>query len=228
MNIRTCAALVLVLGAAPASIVACSSASTPALGSDDGGPRVNVGTVQGRADGGADASVDAAAVAVHLPDAAALDAAGLCAVAMQDGEGLQELSVEGRLPAATGGALVPGTYILTELESYQASDASLQDTDSGDGVMTGPTGYTAAKTLILDANGTFWFVEATGTEGAGLGAASTSGGVYASSGTNLVLGAACPASVAGMTNTYPYDAVGGQIALYRGAHVEIYQVQPRP
>jgi hypothetical protein len=224
MNIRTWAALALA-SASPALIFACSSSggTTPDLTTTTIPTSSSTGTGGSPpVDSGVDASVDAGiADAAMLPD---VDAAATCAAAMQEGREVEEITQDYPLADASGGSITPGTYLLTQLDTYEVIDAG----GDPEGLNSVATGYTAAKTLVLGADGTFWLVEATGTEDAGLGASMTSGGVYTVSGTNLVLASSCPPAAAGTTVMYPYIAQGGSLSLYDGVHdlVFIRDVMP--
>lgn len=112
--------------------------------------------------------------------------------------GVETQFQHGAAPAATGGTIVPGTYVLTESNIYNA--------DGG----VGPTGQTIRRTMVFTAD-KFDFVEEEGTVAGGVKETEKRTKTYVVKGTSLELATTCPA--ASGTVLVPYTVDGDKIRL---------------
>ncbi len=104
---------------------------------------------------------------------------GDCNTLVNTGGAVPLVAVAADLPAATGGTIAPGKYVLTEFTKYDGSDGG-----------TGPTGSTLKETLLLTAS-TLDSVEAGGSVDGGLGPDERATYSYTAAGTTLALAPSC-------------------------------------
>jgi hypothetical protein len=205
-------------GWALASAGACSASNPPAVagqstvlptqtatsGEDAGGREI--------AEGGADASGADASGSPTRPDAGVVVTV-TCDAFAAEGSIVEELAVAGPEPDPLGGKIEPGTYVLFELYDYPG--------EAGAG---GTTGLAARKSLVLGTT-TYRLADAEGTDDAGVGSSTVTGGTYAVAGTTLTWSEQCPSL---STSTNEYSAAGSQLGVYRGTHFEVYELQTPP
>jgi hypothetical protein len=200
---------------------ACSS-STTEPGGPPNGPPTMTGSTTARppSDGGKnDGHVGSDGAIADGGDASRADAsdsasASPCGNAQASGAIIQEVEVAGPMPEAGGGPLPPGMYVLDALQVY----------GSGSG---GFSGLLEQKTLVVGL-GTYSYNEAVGTAPADastipvLAPAALSGGsVQVVGGTTLDLTQVCPSAT---TRTYPFTSQNGQLSLFKGEHIEFFQM----
>jgi hypothetical protein len=210
----------LLFAIAPAAVASIIAAAIGACSSDDRPGAVGGGSSSGiipvgGGDAGRDSTVADAAPDVNEGDPCAYDG-GL------EGPVTRELPYPGSLPPPLGGDVPPGLYELAELQLY-ADAGPISEDDGGGGL--GPTGNVAQKTLIFR-TATYTLVEAEASADAGVGPATISGGTFSKSGTNITFTRTCPQGAP--ATVLPYSAAGGQVGLYRGPRIELYQVKKPP
>ncbi|MBX3213447.1 MAG: hypothetical protein KF850_15525 [Labilithrix sp.] len=129
-----------------------------------------------------------------------------------DGEDVAEVVVRAETPPdPLGGAVQPGTYVLTEITRFAAGGDVRDDEDGGGS--GGPAGSDklTRKSLVV-AGDTYRFGERTGTVGGVVAANPTlSGGTFETSGTSMTLTDSCPTAAA---RTIGYSTVGATLSLY--------------
>ncbi len=168
-----------------------SSSSGGVGGSSSGGP--------GGLDGGRPA------------DSAAGDSAITCEPASQKGAPIAEVLLDGAPPTPLGGTLLPGTYVLTELDFYATTP---------DGGGNGTTDLRARATIVVAGN-LMSMIASRGPKTSALPADTATGATFTIAGTSLLATAVCPS--AGPQKTIPFSAVGGGLALIIDAkHRELY------
>lgn len=187
------------------ALVACSDADDrPAAGggATTSGPvgGSGSGTYGGGTGGEGGASSDAGAVS--------------CTATTQQGASISEILLGGQAPAALGGAITPGTYVLTELDAYGV----LATNDAG--TQTALTGVIGRATVIVTST-SMTVTGARGASGTPLPADTVQGTTFTIDGTTLRTTPACPSS--GAKGTISFSAVGGGLALFIGTdHRELY------
>lgn len=139
------------------------------------------------------------------------DAGGGCVTGAQLGTAVLQQIVAGAAPPPTGGAIVPGTYILTTMSTY--------------GGAPGPSGAQGQFTLIIGAS-TMIIV---GDRAAGpispLAAAASTTQKYSPAGAQLFFSLVCPPTSAFVTRA-GYSAVGNTLTLYKNdVDLEVYTKQ---
>lgn len=139
----------------------------------------------------------------------AVDPALVCASVSYGASGVEEVAEPGPVPEPSGGDIVPGRYVLTQVLGYRPG---------GDG----PTGYFARKAVLFGEGGTFAMLESEGDTTNGVGPSTVTGGTYEIQQTNLVAKQVCPEDT-GVVTTYPFSASGARFALRSGDRWEIYQ-----
>jgi hypothetical protein len=133
--------------------------------------------------------------------------AAACNGVTQQGTSVAELMIDGDPPPPLGGTIAPGTYVLTELDSY----GPLQSNDAG--TQGGLTGVVGRATLVVTAN-TLTVLGARGTSAAPLPADTVTASSFAIADTSLQTKTLCP--TAGTAATVPFSSVGGGLALFVG------------
>ncbi|MBX3259327.1 MAG: hypothetical protein KF782_06520 [Labilithrix sp.] len=141
-------------------------------------------------------------------------AADLCdpAAIEVDGEDVAEIVVRAETPPdPLGGAIEPGTYVLTEVTRFAAGDDVRDDEDGGGGGGPAASDKLTRKSLVV-AGDTYRFGERAGTVGGDVAATpALSGGTFEAGGTSVTLTDSCPTVVA---RTIGYTAVGATLSLY--------------
>ena len=142
----------------------------------------------------------------------------LCGAVPQESAIVAELQVFGSAPPALGGALTPGTYVLTEAAAYLSRQGDAGDGGEANG-SGGPTGNSARATIVV--TGTTLVTTASRGSAATLPADTTSASTYTVEGTTLRTTSVCPS--AGAQRTVAFSAVGGGLAIFTDAsHREVY------
>lgn len=197
------ALLAIVFVSAPIALVssACSSDDSPGSSSGIRGfPEDSGNPTEG---GGSDASPDS----------------GLCTGLSLGGDTIAELAVEGEVPPALGGAIVPGIYDLSELQVYGVfPDAGT--VDGGEPPPVNPLTGKAARATVIVLPNSLRFVEARGTADA-LGPENARAFEYRADGTAMSATQVCPS--AAPAKVIPYSSVGSGLALFPDPnHRELY------
>ncbi|MBX3187097.1 MAG: hypothetical protein KF819_08785 [Labilithrix sp.] len=142
------------------------------------------------------------------------DGSAACGDNTQLGQEIRRILVDGAAPALDGGALAPGTYVLSEYVTYTG------ETDAG-GEDAGPDPLAGAARFTLTVSGnTYTFVGSRGAAGA-LPADTVTSASFTTAGNVLTELSVCP--VPGVNATYAYDSDGDTIVIvFAGVH-EIYK-----
>jgi hypothetical protein len=143
-----------------------------------------------------------------------------CATVAPEGETIRGSVVAGRAPSPSAGELVPGTYVLVNIDVYPGYQRPPNDEPA-----SAPPPYITRigkKTLVIT-DRTFVFEEADGDMSTGLSPATHTEGTYSLDDTDIVFSRACPDAA---TVRIPYSASGGVVALHRADAIEVYQRQP--
>ncbi len=188
-----------------AALAACSGEDRPAAGG---------GSSSGVSGGGGSSGGGGAGNGGGRPDGGA----ALCDAVPQEGANVAELQVLGSAPPALGGALRPGTYVLTEAAAYLSRQEDAGDGGEANG-SGGPTGNSARATIVV--TGTTLAMTASRGSTAALPADTMSVSTYTVEGTALRTTSVCPG--AGAQRTIAFSAVGGGLAIFTDAsHREVY------
>lgn len=147
-----------------------------------------------------------------------------CIASGTSSDPIQELTLRGAPPAALGGTLVPGTYVLSELSAYDQSPL-----DGGDGGEETPgstlSGFTGRGRIVVTANG-IAITGARGPTSSPIPADTVTAYTFVVAGTALDTTQVCPTSASGTKKTIPFSAVGTGLAIFPDAnHRELYTKQ---
>lgn len=201
-----------VFGCVVTGIAACSSANPlPVGGQTSGKPTQTLASSTDGGRGGSATTLDASAS--RIAKETGTNVPPNCRTIEVEGSIVEELAFAGELPPPLGGTLVPGTYVLFELDFYPG------DPDAG-----GTTGLSARKTLIVDPTN-YRLSDEESKNDAGLGAPEVTSGTYSVADRVLTRNQECPAAV---TIANDYSAAGSQLGIYHGAHLDVYERQTPP
>jgi hypothetical protein len=186
------------------TIAACSSERPPTSGES--------GMVLGAGVPPARPSADAAAADA---DADADADASLCGeAAAATGDDIAEVNVRSGAPAALGGVVAAGTYVLTAAERFEPDAKQSNDEDGGGGGTALLTG-TVKRGAIVVRGDAYQLVEAVGSgDGAAAAASHVSAGKFRLRGTSFIAEGTCPSAAA---DSYPYSATAGSLIFFRSA-----------
>lgn len=149
----------------------------------------------------------------------------LCEPLPQRSSDIEEVAVPAAIPPAHGGAIYPGTYMLTEVEAYGAVPNTDPLGPHGEPGVS-KTGRVARATLYVT-NDALRFNEARGEGGPLPPEDKTRGYSYRVEGETLQLLAECPQR--GATSTMKFYATKNMLVLYPDAnHREVYMRVPLP
>jgi hypothetical protein len=173
-----------------------------ALGPSDAGNVIGTaGEAGGAGEAGAARDTGAAGDAAAAKDGSlAVTDGGVCATVIATTLVTQQ-QVASPPPQPTGGVVVPGTYVLSQMNMYTGADGG-----------TGPTSKVLAEKYQVDSS-TYEHAKAPGTD-AGPGSPSLDSGYYAASGTMFTVLATCPASNPSLT--FYYSVAPGFLKLLFG------------
>ena len=183
----------------PAGTSSASSTSTSSASSTSGGPDAS----------GADADAEGGEVI----------GPALCEGLEQKSQDVAEYAMVSAAPAAVGGAIKPGVWVLNDMTFFTVGDPNDPDPPP-----PGPTGKLARATLIVSAQ-TIRRLEARGPDSAPLPPDTSSAATYTTSGNKLTTTPVCP--TAGGAKDVTYSATANLLTLHIDAtHTEIYRFVP--
>jgi hypothetical protein len=157
------------------------AASTAVACGDDQRPAVT-----GSSSASSSSSSSSGGAASDAGDSATPPETDLCGTLEQLSRVVGEQNIPDVPPQPSGGALVPGVYVLNELKAFAAPSGS----DGGDAPALGPTGNYGRATLTVT-SGSLRFVESSGTDPDELPADTQRILTYVPSGTTLRVTQAC-------------------------------------
>lgn len=143
----------------------------------------------------------------------------LCMGLEQKSQDVAEYAMVSAAPAAVGGAIKPGVWVLNDMTFFTVGDPNNPDPPP-----PGPTGKLARATLVVSA-ASIRRLEARGPDSAPLPADVSSAATYTTSGNKLSTTPVCP--TAGGAQEVTYSATANLLTLHIDAtHAEIYRFVP--
>lgn len=196
--------LLSIAGLLSVTIAAASSGCADDRPDTTGGGSVVVGTGGDSREGGSSEPVPDAGAAADLCDPAAIEV---------DGDDVAEIVVRADTPPdPLGGAITPGTYVLTEMTRFAPGGGGGNDEDGGGSGGGPPASDELVRKSLVVAGSTYRFGARTGTVGGDVSATPTlSGGTFETNGTSVTLTDSCPSA---STRTIGFTTVGATISLY--------------
>lgn len=192
---------------------ACSSEDRPPAGTSSASSTSSTSSsssTSGGVEGGV-ADADAEAGEVIGP--------ALCEGLEQKSQDVAEYAMVSAAPAAVGGAIKPGVWVLNDMTFFTVGDPNDPDPPP-----PGPTGKLARATLIVSAQ-TIRRLESRGPDTAPLPPDTSSAATYTTSGNKLTTTPVCPS--AGGAKDVTYSATANLLTLHIDAtHTEIYRFVP--